>query len=205
MFIFPHLTFFALFFLDEFPEHSSVLDHMENSIDIPPLTTARTPLIGSLKAQTRSYIAFILLGVATLLPFNFYITANAYFSCKFNDTSGAKNSSIHVGYIYESTVILCGSFTNLITLILVTVKCAPYVLKYRIYVSFIIIIVCLLLSIGPALATSIEHTYIFFGLTMVLVMIQTVCSAVLLNCFYSLASTLPNRYIQGIRIFSFSY
>lgn len=173
---------------------------MENSLEVPPLTTTRTPLIGSIRAQTRSYIAFVLLGVATLLPFNFYIAANSYFSCKFNDSSGADNSSVHVGYIYESTVILCGSFTNLITLILVTMKCAPYVLKYRIYISFIIIIICLLLSIGPALATNIAHTYIFFGLTMVLVMIQTVCSAVLLNCFYSLASTLPNRYIQGMSL-----
>jgi hypothetical protein len=32
---------------------------------------------------------------------------------------------------------------------------------------------------------------------MVLVMIQGVLCAILLNCFFSLASTLPSRYIQG--------
>ena len=77
-------------------------------------------------------------------------------------------------------------------------KCVPYVLKYRIYTSFVIIIVCFFVTVGPALSPAIRYPYLFFAVTMVLVIIQSICSAILLNCFYSLASTLPSQYIQGI-------
>jgi equilibrative nucleoside transporter 1/2/3 len=167
---------------------------MDESIDIPRLSTA--PLVGSLHGKTRAYLAFVWLGLGTLLPFNFFITAGPYFCEKLKDKTGS-NTTIPLNLLYESTVISCASLTNLITVILVTVKYVPYILNKRIYTSLSVIILCFGISLTLALIDHKNQVILFFTLTMILVMIQSVCSAVLLNCFFSLASTLPSQYIQG--------
>ncbi len=172
---------------------------MEDSIEIPRLSAA--PLIGSLHAQTRTYLAFIWLGLGTLLPFNFFITAGPYFCDKLNDKT-ANSTALPLNLIYESTVISCASLTNLITVILVTVKYVPYIHKKRIYTALSVIILCFGISLTMALIDHKNQFVLFFTFTMILVMIQSVCSAVLLNCFFSLASTLPSRYIQGKNFFT---
>lgn len=177
---------------------------MENSVNRLRLSTTTAPLIGSLRAQTRSYLAFILLGLGTLLPFNFFITAGPFYCVKFKN-SNQTETSISLGLLYESTVILCASLTNLITVILVTVKFAPYIHKFRIYTSFSVIMLCFLLSLGLVLIKEVRHPYLFFSVTIVLVMVQSVCSTVLLNSFYSLASTLPSRYIQGNTLWAYLF
>lgn len=169
---------------------------MEDSINVPRLSTAVAPLIGSLHAKTRSYLAFIWLGLGTLLPFNFFIAAGPSFCYQLKD-SNRDNKSMHLNLLYESTVISCASLTNLITVIFVTVKFVPYIHNKRIYTSLSIIIVCFLISLTLTLIHGILQGVLFFTFTMILVMIQSVCSAILLNCFFSLASTLPSRYVQG--------
>lgn len=169
---------------------------MEDSINVPRLSTAAAPLIGSLHAKTRSYLAFIWLGLGTLLPFNFFIAAGPSFCYQLKD-SNQDNKSMPLNLLYESTVISCASLTNLITVIFVTVKFVPYIHNKRIYTSLSIIIVCFLISLTLTLIHGILQGVLFFTFTMILVMIQSVCSAILLNCFFSLASTLPSRYVQG--------
>ncbi len=170
---------------------------MDNSVNLPRISTTATPLVGSIYAQTRSYIAFVWLGLGTLLPFNFFITADPYYHCKLEDSTLFNTTTIHLNLLYENTVTLCASLTYLITMILVTFIFIPYIHKYRIYISFIIIIICFCISLTFALISEKHWLGIFFILTMIFVMIQSVCSAVLLNSFFSLASTLPSRYIQG--------
>lgn len=169
---------------------------MEDSINVPRLSTAAAPLIGSLHAKTRSYLAFIWLGLGTLLPFNFFIAAGPSFCYQLKD-SNQDNKSMPLNLLYESTVISCASLTNLITVIFVTVKFVPYIHNKRIYTSLSIIIVCFLISLTLTLIHGKLQGVLFFTFTMILVMIQSVCSAILLNCFFSLASTLPSRYVQG--------
>ena len=178
---------FCCFFLDK---------TMENSVELPRMSTATTPLIGSIYHRHWSYLAFVWLGLGTLLPFNFFITADPYFRHKLHDPASNKTMS---GYelFYENTVTICASLTNLITAILVTFICVPYIHKYRIYTSLSGITICLTICFALTFQSVKKWRGIFFGLTMVLVTIQSVCSAVLLNCFFSLTSTLPSRYIQG--------
>jgi equilibrative nucleoside transporter 1/2/3 len=174
----------------------SFLAKMDSSLDLPRRATSAIPLVGSIYAKTRSYIAFVWLGLGTLLPFNFFITAGSYFCKQLKDPT-LSNTSIHLELLYENTVTLCASFTNLLTVILVTFIFVPYIHKYRIYTSLIVIIICFCISLATALPSDKTWRGIFFAVTMILVMIQSVCSAILLNCFFSLASTLPSRYIQG--------
>jgi len=167
---------------------------MDSSVDLPRITV--TPLIGSIYAQTWSYLAFVWLGLGTLLPFNFFITTGPYFCRQLRDST-SPNTTVSLELLYENAVTTSASFTNLITIILVTCIFIPYIHKYRIYTSLIVIIICFILSLTFALISSKSWRGLFFAIIMILVMVQSICSAVLLNCFFSLASTLPSRYIQG--------
>lgn len=170
---------------------------MDESIESPRLSTAATPLIGSIYHKTRSYLSFVLLGLGTLLPFNFFITADPYFRHKLHDSTLSNTSTSDLELIYENTVTICASLINLIIVIIVTFIYVPYIHKYRIYASLSIITTCLIICFS-LIFVDVQHWRLeFFILIMILVMIQSGCSAVLLNCFFSLASTLPSRYIQG--------
>jgi equilibrative nucleoside transporter 1/2/3 len=170
---------------------------MDNSFDLPRVSTAATPLVGSIYARNWSYLAFVCLGLGSVLPFNFFITADPYFRHKLHDPNSPNISMSRLEFFYENTVIICASLTNLITVILVTFIFVPYIHKYRIYTSLTGITICLFICFSFTFINVKQWRGIFFALTMVLVMIQSVCSAVLWNCFFSLASTLPSRYIQG--------
>lgn len=170
---------------------------MENSIDVAGTSTAATPLIGTIYHRAWSYLAFVWLGLGTVLPFNFFITADPYFRHKLHDSTLSNTSIFHLELLYENTVIVCSSFTNLITIIVVTFIYVPYIHKYRIYTSLCGITICLLICLSFTFINVKHWREIFFALTMIFVMIQSICSAILLNCFFSLASTLPSRYIQG--------
>ncbi|CAF1276820.1 unnamed protein product [Adineta steineri] len=170
---------------------------MDRSSSVSRIATATTPLIGSVYDRTWSYVAFVWLGLGTVLPFNFFITADPYFRHKLHDQSTPNISMSRLELYYENSVTICASFTNLITAILVTFICVPYIHKYRIYTSLCGITLCLSVCLSLTFVNVKKWREIFFAITMILVMIQSVCSTTLLNCFFSLASTLPSRYIQG--------
>lgn len=170
---------------------------MEDSVRAPH---ASTPLIGSIYHRTWSYVAFVWLGLGTVLPFNFFITADPYFRHKLHDPSASNTSMSRLELLYENSVTICASLTNLITVVLVTYIYAAYIHKYRIYTSLCGITVCLFTCFAMTFVNVKAWRALFFALTMTLVMIQSIFSAVLLNCFFSLAATLPSRYIQGKRV-----
>ena len=155
------------------------------------------PLVGSMYAKTRSYLAFVWLGLGSLLPFYFFTTADPYYRCKLHDNSTV-NSTTDLDIYYANTVTFCSTLVNLLTIILVTFVCVPYIYRKRIYISLTGIIVCLIASLVIAIANySSSLLILLFCLIMIFVMILNVFSAILLNCYFSLASTLPSRYIQG--------
>lgn len=155
------------------------------------------PLVGTMYAKTRSYLAFVWLGLGSLLPFYFFATADPYYRCKLRATNNTKSGS-SLDIYFANTVIFCSTLTNLLTIILVTFIWIPYIYRKRIYISLVGIILCLIVSLIIAIpGYNSSLLWLLFILIMVFIMIQNVFSAILVNCYYSLASTLPSRYIQG--------
>ncbi|CAF3434653.1 unnamed protein product [Rotaria sp. Silwood1] len=179
------------------PREVQHLDEMDNSINRPRISTTAMSLIGSIYSRTWSYLAFVWLGLGVVLPFHFFIIADPYFRYQLHDSTSLNISISSLELSYENSVTLCSSLTNIITIILVTFIFVPYIHKYRIYISLCGITICLIICLSFTFINVKKWRIIFFILTMILVMIQHVCSAVLLNCYYSLASTLPSRYIQS--------
>ncbi|CAF1220138.1 unnamed protein product [Rotaria magnacalcarata] len=170
---------------------------MDSPSHSPRVSTTSVPLVLAVDGHSWSYWAFVWLGLGSLLPFNFFITADPYFRYKLHDSKTPNSSASRLELSYENAVTLSTSVPNLIATILVTFVCVPYIHKYRIYSSLSGIAICLLICFAFIFVNVNQWREVFFIVTMVLVMIQGVLCAILLNCFFSLASTLPSRYIQG--------
>jgi equilibrative nucleoside transporter 1/2/3 len=183
------------FLIKDLPFH--FLDKMDSPTISPRVSTSSEPLVVSVDGHNWFYWAFVWLGLGSLLPFNFFITADPYFRYKLHDSTMPNSSASRLELSYENAVTLCASVPNLIATILVTFFYVPYIHKYRVCTSLSGITICLLICFSLIFVNVNQWRGIFFILTMILVMIQGVLCAILLNCFFSLASTLPSRYIQG--------
>lgn len=170
---------------------------MEVLTDLPQVTTASVPLVTSIDGQSWSYWAFVWLGLGSLLPLNFFITADPYFRYKLHDSTAANGSASRLELVYENAVVICGSIPNLIATILVTFIFVSHIHKFRIYTSLMGITFCLLVCFVLIFIDVHQWRGIFFLITMLVVMLQGVLSAILLNCYFALTSALPSRYIQG--------
>ncbi|CAF1462440.1 unnamed protein product [Adineta steineri] len=170
---------------------------MDSSSNSPRVSTTSVPGVITIDGHSWSYWAFVWLGLGSLLPFNFFITADPYFRYKLHDPTMPNSTVSRLELSYENAVTICAAVPNLIATIFVTFVCIPYIHKYRIYTSLSGITICLLICFSLIFVDVHRWREIFFFLTMILVMIQGVFCAILLNCFFSLASTLPSRYIQG--------
>ena len=170
---------------------------MDSTSNSPRVSTTSVPMVVSLDGHNWSYWAFVWLGLGSLLPLNFFITADPYFRYKLHDPTMPNSSASRLELSYENAVVLCASVPNVIATILVTFIFVPYIHKYRIYTSLIGLTLCLLACFAFVFVNVSKWRELFFVITMIIIMIQSVLNAILLNCFFSLASTLPSRYIQG--------
>lgn len=170
---------------------------MEDSLNRPRVSTSSVPLVMSIDNHNWLYWAFIWLGLGSLLPINFFITADPYFRYKLHDPTLGNATASKLELAYENAVTVCSSVPNMIVTLLVTFICIPYVHKYRICGSLIGITICFLICFALVFVDVSHWRELFFIITMILVMIQGVLNAILLNCLFSLTSTLPSRYIQG--------
>ena len=170
---------------------------MDSPTNSQRVSTSSVPLVVTVDGHNWFYWAFVWLGVGSLLPINFFITADPYFRYKLHDSTMPNSSASRLELAYENAVMLSSSLPNLIATILVTFIFIPYIHKYRIYTSLSGITACLLVCFALIFVDVNHWREMFFMLTMILVIIQSVFCAILLNCFFSLASTLPSRYIQG--------
>lgn len=170
---------------------------MDSINDISRITTNSMPIIMNIDSYQWVYWAFVWLGLGSLLPFNFFITADPYFRYKLHDPTAPNASISKLESSYENAVTLCAAIPNLLGTIVVTFFCIAHVHKYRISGSLIGIALCLLICFSLIFVDVHEWRGIFFIITMILVMIQGVLCAILLNCYFSLTSALPSRYIQG--------
>ena len=116
---------------------------MDKGISLSRLNSASTTLIGSVGAHYGTYWAFVWLGIGSPLPFTFFITAEPYFRFKLHDSSSVNASISRLEVSYENAVTVSAAAPHLFTTLLVTCFCLPHIHKYRIYTSFVGVIMCL--------------------------------------------------------------
>uniref|UniRef100_A0A8C7QP31 Equilibrative nucleoside transporter 1 n=1 Tax=Oncorhynchus mykiss TaxID=8022 RepID=A0A8C7QP31_ONCMY len=154
------------------------------------------------------WLIFFMLGLGTLLPWNFFMTATMYFSSRLRDRSqmGTNLSGNGTGAEGNNRSLLEAKFNNVMTLCamvpLLAFTCLNSVLhqripqKFRIMGSLAVILVVFLLT---AILVKIEMAPLpFFTLTMIKIVIINSFGAILQGSLFGMAGQLPTKYTTPI-------
>ncbi|XP_070966336.1 equilibrative nucleoside transporter 1-like [Oncorhynchus clarkii lewisi] len=154
------------------------------------------------------WLIFFMLGLGTLLPWNFFMTATMYFSSCLRDPSqmGTNLSGNGTGAEGNNRSLLEAKFNNVMTLCamvpLLAFTCLNSVLhqripqKFRIMGSLAVILVVFLLT---AILVKIEMAPLpFFTLTMIKIVIINSFGAILQGSLFGMAGQLPTKYTTPI-------
>lgn len=142
------------------------------------------------------YMVFLLFGIATLLPWNVFITAEDYFVKYKLNTNTSRNATYRTNFTF--IVGSLGQFTNVIMNIfniLVTFGGNP---KNRIPYTVLLSAACILFHIILAIIDSSTWPLTFFILCCVSVFIMYIATGILNSCVYCVASILPMEYVNAV-------
>ncbi|KAK6300178.1 equilibrative nucleoside transporter 1-like [Coregonus clupeaformis] len=154
------------------------------------------------------WLIFFMLGLGTLLPWNFFMTATMYFTSRLSDPSqmGTDLSGNGTGGEGDNRSLLEAKFNNVMTLCamvpLLVFTCLNSVLhqripqKFRIMGSLAVILVVFLLT---AILVKIEMAPLpFFTLTMIKIVIINSFGAILQGSLFGMAGLMPAKYTTPI-------
>ncbi|KAM3623372.1 uncharacterized protein V6R79_010279 [Siganus canaliculatus] len=145
------------------------------------------------RGQAVGVIIFVL-GLGTLLPWNFFMTASQYFNERLavqnstNSTSGATPRS----YNYDSWMALISQLPLLLFTLLNSFLYQW--VRERVRVAFSLIGILLLFSLTAALVQVPMEPDTFFSVTMATIWFINMCSAVLQGSLFGMVGLFPPRY-----------
>lgn len=140
-------------------------------------------------------LIIFILGVGTLLPWNFFITASQYFNGRLSEkhNSSSNSSATPVkNYNYDSWMALLSQLPLLLFTLLNS--CLYQHVRERIRVSFSLVSILLLFGLTAALVRVHMHPDIFFSITMATVWFINMSGAVLQGSLFGLVGLFPPRY-----------
>ncbi|XP_037546538.1 equilibrative nucleoside transporter 2-like [Nematolebias whitei] len=146
------------------------------------------------QGQAVAVIIFVL-GVGTLLPWNFFITASKYFNDRLKESNAVTNSTSGVAlkeYNYDSWMALLSQLPQLLFSLLNSFLYQR--VKERIRVAFSMIIILLLFSLTAGLVKVEMQPDTFFSVTMATIWFINMFSAVLQGSLFGVVGLFPPRY-----------
>uniref|UniRef100_A0A3B3XNY6 Solute carrier family 29 member 2 n=2 Tax=Poecilia mexicana TaxID=48701 RepID=A0A3B3XNY6_9TELE len=145
------------------------------------------------RGQIVAIIIFIL-GLESLLPWNFFITASQYFNMRLNESVSSNGTSgpVQRKYNYDSWMVLLSQlpllfFTLLNSLLYQWVK-------ERLRVAFSLVVIFLLFALTAGLVQVDMQPDSFFSVTMATIWFFNVFSAVLQGSLFGMVGLFPPRY-----------
>nr|XP_020442961.1 equilibrative nucleoside transporter 2-like [Monopterus albus] len=140
-------------------------------------------------------LVFFMLGLGTLLPWNFFITASQYFNERLagpNVTSNGTSGPTVKDYNYDSWMALLSQLPLLLFTLLNSFLYQW--VRERIRVAFSLVVIFLLFSLTAALVHVPMHPDTFFSVTMATIWFINTCGAVLQGSLFGLVGLFPPRY-----------
>ncbi|XP_066245365.1 equilibrative nucleoside transporter 3 [Euwallacea similis] len=151
------------------------------------------------------YLIFYILGIVTLLPWNFYVTANDYWMYKFRDTKIHNNSVTGSKEINKTP--LQAEFTSYITVASATPSLLFFILNAaishrtsankRILGSLFFMLLLMILTLVLVFIDTDKWQYLFFVITLTIVVFLNVCSAILSGSIFGIVSNFSPIYITA--------
>ena len=154
---------------------------------------ARVPLLVRVPPDKYriAYIILYLQGMGTLLPWNFFITANGYFKAKF-----APNPTIQE--TFENSFSVAAMIPNVLSSFL-NVYLTHHTNRNRRMIScLILMILCFAVAATFVKVNTVSWTDDFFVMTIILVVVINISSTVFQSAFFGLAGIFGDRYAQAL-------
>jgi len=153
------------------------------------------------------YGIFYLLGICTLLPWNFFINAQSYFMFKLRNTTlypeqegyhYNASTATELQVMFESYLAVAAMLPGVVFMFLNTAATKLISLRVRMISAAVIMILMFGLTIVLARIDTDAWQTDFFALALVTIVIMNAGSAVLQGSIFSLASMFPSHYIQAV-------
>ncbi|XP_069117172.1 equilibrative nucleoside transporter 3-like [Argopecten irradians] len=149
------------------------------------------------------YIIFLILGLGSLLPWNFFITAKEYYVFKLRnltlspDDADDPNTQTEMQTMFEGSVAVAATLPNLIFNFLTALCTQRLPIKGRMVVSCLTILTMFILTLSLVNIKTDTWQLPFFVTTLVTVVILSAGSAVFTASLFGLAGIFPPRYMQA--------
>ncbi|KAL5022672.1 hypothetical protein ScPMuIL_001827 [Solemya velum] len=144
-------------------------------------------------------VFFIMLihGVGILMPWNMFINAKAYFEDYKLDSNVTE--VVQVRQNFMSYIGIAAQIPNvLMSGVNAFCHCTGQPSPRRIAISIAINIIVFIVTVILAMVDSTEWPMGFFGLTLLSVIIQSMCTGIYQNCVYGQAAILPMKYTNAV-------
>ncbi|TMS23054.1 Equilibrative nucleoside transporter 1 [Larimichthys crocea] len=152
------------------------------------------------------WLIFFMLGLGTLLPWNFFMTATVYFTSRLKDSSLVDFSANHTEAVGEHRSILEAKFNNVMTIcaMLPLLLCTCLnsflhsLISQRLRVMGSLLVIMLVFIVTAILVKVQMEALPFFSITMVKIIIINSFGAVLQGSLFGMAGLLPTSYTTPI-------
>ena len=169
-----------------------------------PLETDRLlPSSGPNDNYKLVYVMFYLLGMATLLPWNFFISVNSFWDYKFrdvNETNPDPNNQTQTELQKEFTsyLAIASNVPNAIFVILNAIFGQRFPLKFRLMASLGSVIVFFSIVTVFSRVDSDSWQETFLVVVLLLVIFINVCTAIYQGGLFGVAGKFPPRYMGAV-------
>ncbi|GFR82655.1 equilibrative nucleoside transporter [Elysia marginata] len=147
------------------------------------------------------FFIFGFLGLASLLPWNFFITAKEYFDYKFRNTSivpfDAKRNNTRLQSEFESYLSIVSQCSNLFFMVLTVLLVRSINVKIRVVVSTLLVIVIFVITTALVKVDTDSWQHIFFYITLCLAASMSGVQSVLTGSVLGLSALFPPLYSQS--------
>jgi len=154
------------------------------------------------------YLQFFFLGLSTLLPWNFFITADSYWSEKFtplnnslnftNATTNETSNEHGIHSLYRSCFSICSMLPQILFTFLSTLQQKNANEHRRVVLGLIIMSVSFIVTTVFVKIDTSSFQTTFFVLTLISIFVVNSFSALIQPCLFGFAATFPQRYTQAL-------
>lgn len=147
------------------------------------------------------FVVFYFIGIGSLLPWNFFITANKYFQFKLRNTTlpwddGYFKSDLQLNF--ESSITVASTVPNVLFNFITAFMASRIPLRGRMIFSNVVVIVVFIITLALVKIDSDNWQTIFYSITLLSVVILSAASSVYMASMFGLAGMFPIQYMQAI-------
>ncbi|KAM7351686.1 equilibrative nucleoside transporter 1 [Cochliomyia hominivorax] len=150
-----------------------------------------------------TYVVFYLLGIATMTPWNFFITAEDYWMFKFrnttlNETTDTSGDLTPMQRSFACDLTLTASISGTTFLILNAIYGQRIPLRLKMLGTLIVILIIFIITTGFVEVNTDKWQEQFFLITLFTVVIINICSATMSGGIFGIAGLFPSEYMTAV-------